>query len=96
MFAHCWAKSAAIRGRYVVPFRKRLMATIGVVALCLLAAACVTTPAEPYAGRDPSNPSVRVPAIGYRSTIGRYTSQRPVEPAPWREQNERVTPAPKQ
>lgn len=96
MFAHFQAKSAALWGRRAVSFRTRLAPAIGVVALCLLSAACVTTPHEPFAGPDPSSPSIRVPLTGYRSTIGRYTSQRPVEPAPWREQNERITPAPKQ
>jgi hypothetical protein len=151
MFAHFWAKSAALRGRHMVSIRKRLeptpprpiqisrsfprkresriaqctcswrqlllgprfrgdergrrsdstqpkialAPTIGIIALSLLTSACVTTPSAPYAGPDPSDPGVRVPAAGYRSTLGRYTSQRPVEPAPWREQNERVTPAPK-
>jgi hypothetical protein len=95
MFAHFHAKSAALRGRHLESFRKRLTPVIGVAALCLLTAACVTTPSAPYAGPDPSDPDIRVPAVGYRSTIGRYTSRRPVEPAPWREQNERVTPAPK-
>jgi hypothetical protein len=96
MFVHFHAKSAALWGRRLVSFRKRLTPAIGVVALCLLTAACVATPLVPYAGPDPSDPNVRVQAVGYRPTIGRYTSQRPVEPAPWREQNERVTPAPKQ
>ena len=71
------------------------MPAIGVAALCLLTAACVATPHEPYAGSDPSDPGARVPAVRYRPTTGGYTSQRPIEPAPWREQNERVTPAPK-
>jgi hypothetical protein len=96
MFAYFHAKSAALWGRHLVSFRKRLVPAFGVVALCLFAAACVTTPSAPYAGPDPSDPGVRVPAVDYRSTIGRYTSRRPVEPAPWREQNERVAPAPKQ
>lgn len=96
MFAHVWAKSAAIQGRHALLFRKRLMAAFGVAALCALTAACVTNPSAPYASPDPSNPNARVPTVGYRSTVGRYTSQRPVEPAPWREQNERVTPVPKQ
>jgi hypothetical protein len=96
MFAHFWAKSAALRERHVASFRKRLAPAIGVGALCLLTAACVATPSAPYAGPDPSDPNVRVPIVRYRSTTGGYTRQRPVEPAPWREQNERVTPAPKQ
>ena len=95
MFAHFWAKSAALRGRYVTPIQSWLLGAIGVAALSVLTSACVTTPSAPYAGADPSDPGIRVPAVSYRSTMGRYTSQRPVEPAPWREQNERVTPAPK-
>jgi len=67
-----------------------------VAALCLLAGACSTLPQRPFAGPDPSDPTVRVPAAAYRPALRGYTSQRPVEPAPWREQNERVAPAPKQ
>ena len=96
MFAQQVAKPAGIGGRSAAPFQFRLVPAVGVVALCLLTAACFTAPREPYAGPDPSNPDVRVPAVDYRSTIGRYESRRPAEPAPWREQNERVTPAPKQ
>ena len=96
MFAHFQAKSAALWGRLAVSFQTRLAPAISVGAICLLTTACVTTPRDPYVGPDPSDPSIRVPATGYRSTIGRYTSQRPVEPAPWREQNERIAPTPKQ
>jgi hypothetical protein len=95
MFALFWAKSAAVRRRYLMPIRRQLVGAIGIVALSALTAACIATPSAPYTGADPADPSVRVPSAHYRSTLGRYTSQRPVEPAPWREQNERVTPAPK-
>jgi hypothetical protein len=44
------------------------------------------------AGSDPSNPGDRAPRVDYRSTVGSYKSQRPVEPAPWGEQSQRVTP----
>jgi hypothetical protein len=64
-------------------------------ALSLLTGACVSTPEKPYAGADPSDPSVRTPAVAYRSVIGGYESRRPVEPASWRDQNERITPAPR-
>lgn len=70
------------------------LATIGLLTAWLPACSAVT--ASPSWGPDPSDPSVRVPLAGYRSTIGGYTSQRPVEPRPWREQNERVAPKPKQ
>jgi hypothetical protein len=67
-----------------------------VTALALLASACTAAPPQPFAGADPSDPDARVAATAYRSAIGRYQSQRPVPPATWREQNERVAPTPKQ
>jgi hypothetical protein len=67
-----------------------------VAALCLFTAACFATPERPLAGPDPSDPSAHTPAAVYRPVLGGYTSQRPVEPAPWREQMERVAPAPRQ
>jgi hypothetical protein len=66
------------------------------VALASLAAACSALPPHPQAGSDPSDPNVRVATVGYRSTIGPYTSQRPVEPKTWQQQNERAAPAPRQ
>ena len=74
MFAHFQANSAASRGRCAVSFRKRLVLVSGVVGLCLLTAACVATLHEPYAGSDPSDPDVSVPAVRYRPTTGGYTS----------------------
>jgi hypothetical protein len=62
--------------------------------LALSVAACAAAP-RPFAGPDPSNPSARVAAVSYRSTIGSFTSQRPAEPAPWGQRNERVAPQPK-
>lgn len=64
-----------------------------IIALCLLTAACTAAP--PPAGPDASDPGARVPAASYRPVLEGYVSQRPAEPAPWREQNQRVTPAPK-
>jgi len=49
----------------------------------------------PLAGADPADPGAKVAGAGYRSTIAPYTSLRPTAPGSWREQNERVTPAPK-
>lgn len=63
-------------------------------ALASVLAACAQ-PLQPFSGPDPADSAARVAAVGYRSTTGSYTSQRPVEPAPWREQNERVMPQPK-
>jgi len=51
--------------------------------------------AAPLAGADPADPNARVAAVGYRSTVAPYTSLRPTAPSSWREQNDRVAPAPK-
>src|SRR5262245_50725343 len=64
-------------------------------ALAFFAHGCSGAPPAPLAAADPSDPRARVPPVRYRSTIGSYRSQRPVEPAPWGEQNERVAPGPK-
>jgi hypothetical protein len=65
------------------------------LGLALLAAGCAGAPPSPYAGADPADPAARVPRAAYRSTIEPYRRQRPVEPADWREQNERITPPPR-
>lgn len=61
------------------------------VACLLLLTGCSAISA-PLAGQDPSDPNSRVPRVSYRSTIGAYSSQRPVSPGDWLEQNERVAP----
>lgn len=65
-----------------------------VLALTLLIAACKPL-SVPLAGGDPSDPGVRVAPVRTPSTLGAYESRRPVQPGPWREQNERVAPQPK-
>jgi hypothetical protein len=67
-----------------------------IVGLALLASACAAAPPQPFVGADPSDPDTHVAATAYRSTISRYQSQRPVQPATWKEQNKRVAPKPKQ
>jgi hypothetical protein len=74
----------------------RALRCLCVAALCLPAAACFGASERPLAGRDPADPAARVPPAAYRSTLGPYARQRPVEPASWREQNERVAPAPRE
>jgi hypothetical protein len=59
-----------------------------------LTGACAMTAPAPLAGSDPANPSARVPALKYRSTLGTYSSQRPVEPSPPTESNGAGTPQP--
>lgn len=63
-------------------------------ALALLLAACKPATTS-HVFPDPSDPSVPVAPATYRSSLGSYVSQRPVAPADWRSQNERVTPQPR-
>ena len=60
-----------------------------VAALLLSACAGKTTVAT---GPDPSDPTVSIPAAPYVSVTAGTAVYRPVEPKPWVEQNERVTP----
>jgi hypothetical protein len=76
-------------------FHACLLRTIGIVAATTLASACSTDPPGPFVSRDPSDPRVRVPATTYRSTVAPYESLRPVEPAPWLQQNQQIAPQPK-
>ena len=84
--------SAAAKRRSTL-WRYRLPAVLAAVAL--LTQGCASTPPRPFQGADPSALDVRVPPAAYRSGLGNYSSQRPVEPTPWRERNERVAPTPK-
>jgi hypothetical protein len=61
----------------------------------LLLAGWRDAPVRPLNEHNPANPWAPAPHVGYRSTIGPYKSRRPVEPAPWTEQNQRVAPQPK-
>lgn len=70
-----------------------LTALCGVVALTVLLGGC-SAPALPLAGDNPAAASSPAPGVGYRSTTAGYRSQRPVDPAPWIEQNQRVAPNP--
>ncbi len=93
MSVYFWAYSTAIK-RWSSLWHFRLAA--GLAALALLMQGCAPIPQRPFQGADAADPEVRVPATAYRPVLGIYTSQRPVEPALWRERNESVTPAPKQ
>ena len=66
--------------------RKLLVAALA----ALTVGGCVAAPPAPHlAAADPGAP---VPPVRYSSVTAPYTRQRPVEPLPWRERNERVAP----
>jgi len=97
MFAQIARRFAAVGRRPRALLRTRIGPLILLLCMALFAQGCRTDPPpSPAAGPDPSDPRAPVPRSTYRSTLGSYSSQRPVEPAPWREQNQGVAPAPKQ
>jgi hypothetical protein len=94
MFAHVRTRPADI-GRQRMRSIRRFAALAAAASAALLMQACSPLPPAPFAGPDPSDPRARVPAVAYRPAVAPYASQRPVEPLPWREQNDRIAPAPK-
>ena len=83
---------AAVGTAVATPFRVRF----GVIAMVSgLLTACADAPRAPVGGPNPSDPGARSPRVDYRPVVGTYKSQRPVDPAPWGTQHERVAPAPK-
>jgi hypothetical protein len=96
MFAQITRRGAVVRWRPQTLLRNRIGPLILLLCTALFAQGCRTDPPAPTAGPDPSDPRAPVSRSTYQSTLGSYTSQRPVEPTPWREQNQGVAPAPKQ
>lgn len=94
MLAQVGANSAAVSrlAGHTHRFRFRVLAAVTVMGVALGGCSSI---ALPRIGADPADPSVKVAAVRYRSTIGPYTSLRPTAPSPWRQQNESVAPTPK-
>src|ERR1700687_524494 len=94
MLAQLDAILAAVRsvGEKLLGIRFRTFAGMAVMAVTLGGS---LLRAVPLAGADPADPGAKVAGVGYRSTIAPYTSLRPTAPSSWREQNDRVAPAPK-
>ena len=57
----------------------------------LLLSACASANPPPEAAQA-ANRDARVASTGYSPVLGAYSSRRPVEPQPWREQNDRLAP----
>ena len=69
-----------------------ILAPVAIAGACLtLLSGCMAAGPAPSLAAA-ADPHVRVPPARYSSVIGPYTPQRPVEPTPWRERNERVAP----
>ena len=91
MFAHLVVRLAGMSLWGLAPIftRFRVIATLALVSAALGACSVASSQGS---GPHPADPQARVPAASYRPVTGGYASQRPVEPLPWRERNERVTP----
>lgn len=68
-------------------------AGLGLAAWLLLG--CAAPPPALLAGADPAEAGAPVRAATYRSSVGAYVRQRPVEPKAWGEQNQGVAPTPR-
>ena len=88
-----WRATAS--GRRRIASAGTLIASLLLPLVLSLLTACSAPPPPPLVGADPADPGARAPRVGYRSTIAPYSSQRPVEPGSWGEQNQPVTPQPK-
>lgn len=94
MFAQFGANVAAVHSVAGQFNRYRFGILVGVAVAAVTLGGCMPT-TVPLIGADPADPGVKVAGVGYRSTVAPYTSLRPTAPTSWREQNERVAPAPK-
>ena len=96
MFAHSIAGSLEKSGRRSARQLFQAALPVGLLFSVLVTASCTSAPPGPVARRDPSDPAAASAPVAYRSVVGPYQRQRPVDPTPWREQNERVAPREKQ
>jgi hypothetical protein len=94
MLAQLGASLAAVYSVAEKLFIIRSRTFAGLTAAALTLAGCMPA-TVPLADVDPADPGAKTAGVGYRSTIAPYTSLRPAAPSPWREQNDRVAPAPK-
>lgn len=66
------------------------LASILLIALALTG--CTSARTAPMTAADPADASVPIRSAPYSPVLSGYTSQRPVSPKPWVEQNQRVMP----
>ena len=93
MFAQFGAIHAAVRSVAEGFDVRRARALALAASAAALLGGCI--PTAPLVGADPADPAVPVAAVRYRSGIAPFTSMRPAAPSGWKEQNDRLAPAPK-
>jgi hypothetical protein len=94
MLAQLGARLAAVSSVVERQYNIRFRTLAGLTAAAVTLGGCLPT-TVPLAGADPADPGSKVAGVGYRSTVAPYSSLRPTAPLSWREQNDRVAPAPK-
>jgi hypothetical protein len=94
MLAQFEARLAAVRSAVEKLSGIRSRNIAGLTGAVLVLAGCMPA-TVPLVGADPADPGARVAGVGYRSTVAPYSSLRPTAPSSWRDQNDRVAPAPK-
>ena len=94
MLAQLGAILAAVHSVAGGLFKIKIRTFVGMAVTAVTLGGCLPK-SVPLAGADPADPGARVAGVGYRSTVAPYTRLHPSAPGPWREQNERVAPAPK-
>ena len=87
MLTQLGARLAAVGSVVERIYGIRFRTSAGLAVAALMLGGCMPT-TVPLAGADPAD-------VGYRSTVAPYSSLRPTAPSSWREQNDRVAPAPK-
>ena len=88
------AHAASFERLQLTSFFHRLRELASILLFAGVIQGCAATPMAPFPGPDPADASARIPAVSYHSTIGVFATQRPVEPAAWKKENEPVVPAP--
>lgn len=81
------AQTSAARLRPQILFFVQILEKLGAVSLIVgTVHGCAPIP-PPFVAPEPFDAAAPEPATHYRSTIGSYVSQRPVQPGSWKEQN---------
>ncbi len=94
MLAQLGARLAAVHSVVEKLSGIKLRIFAGLTAAALGLAGCMPATGR-LVGADPADPGAKVAGVGYRSTVAPYSSLRPTAPSSWRDQNDRVAPAPK-
>lgn len=89
MSAQYLLRAAAIRRPAIL---WRCLSATTLAACVLLIQGCTPLKPPAFDSTKASDPDSRVAPAAYRSVVDGYSSQRPVDPLPWTERNQRVTP----